>query len=72
LIRALQLNPCILLLDEPTAALDPETTQQFETLIQQWFQPGQGQPSRALIWTSHDPAQVERMTTQQLNLAEYI
>ncbi|MGL6135768.1 MAG: ABC transporter ATP-binding protein, partial [Planktothrix sp.] len=33
LIRGLQLDPLVLLLDEPTASLDPRTTQQVESLI---------------------------------------
>ncbi|MGC1331876.1 ABC transporter ATP-binding protein [Pseudomonas sp.] len=61
LVRALQLNPQVLLLDEPTAALDPASARQVEDLVDAWFNPG-----RALIWVSHDPAQAERVSNRQL------
>ena len=64
-LRSLQLSPQILLLDEPTASLDHTATQQVEALITQWQQSG---PNRACIWTSHDPVQIERVTTRQLAL----
>jgi putative ABC transport system ATP-binding protein len=60
LVRALQLNPRVLLLDEPTAALDPASARQVEDLVDAWFDPG-----RALIWVSHDPAQAERVSDRQ-------
>ncbi len=60
LVRALQLNPQVLLLDEPTAALDPASARQVEDLVDAWFS-----PERALIWVSHDPAQAERVSNRQ-------
>ncbi|MEO0534018.1 MAG: ATP-binding cassette domain-containing protein [Cyanobacteria bacterium P01_A01_bin.123] len=69
LLRALQLNPQVLLLDEPTASLDPETTTQVEALLNHWLQAA---PDRACIWTSHDPNQIDRVTSKQLNLQQFI
>lgn len=63
LVRALQLNPQVLLLDEPTAALDPESARQVEALVDAWFDGG-----RALIWVSHDPAQAQRVSNRQLEM----
>jgi putative ABC transport system ATP-binding protein len=59
LLRAIQLGPTILLLDEPTASLDSHTMQAIEQLIDRWFgeQPGE----RALIWISHDSEQARRV-----------
>jgi putative ABC transport system ATP-binding protein len=68
LLRALQLDPQVLLLDEPTASLDAATTRQVEALIGQWLQ----QPNRACILTSHDANQINRVTTHQLHLKEFI
>ncbi|MEM0979163.1 MAG: ATP-binding cassette domain-containing protein [Cyanobacteria bacterium P01_H01_bin.58] len=65
-LRSLQLAPQVLLLDEPTASLDNTATQQLETLISQWQQTDS---PKACIWTSHDPAQIERVTTCQLALS---
>jgi putative ABC transport system ATP-binding protein len=64
-LRAFLCAPAVLLLDEPTASLDAHTEQQFEHLIDLWQQED---PSRAYFWTSHDPAQLERMTHRRLTL----
>ena len=64
-LRALQLSPSLLLFDEPTASLDRETESGLETLIHSWQVEDE---QRAYFWTSHDPAQLERMTNQQLLL----
>lgn len=66
LLRALQLGPQVLLLDEPTANLDARRTSQIETLLNSWLET---HAEAALLWTSHDAAQIERMTTRQFDLA---
>jgi putative ABC transport system ATP-binding protein len=57
LVRALLLEPEILLLDEPTAHLDAETTERVEWMILKWVDAG----DRAALWTSHDRAQIDRV-----------
>ncbi|HTH61563.1 MAG TPA: ATP-binding cassette domain-containing protein [Paraburkholderia sp.] len=64
LVRVLQLDPDVLLLDEPTASLDPGTARAIEALVAGWFE--RGADARATIWVSHDPAQAARVGTRQL------
>lgn len=54
--RALLQKPNLVLLDEPTANLDPNTTEQVEDLIRQFDQQGVN-----VIFTSHQLAQVQRI-----------
>ena len=58
--RAILQKPNLVLLDEPTANLDPNTTDQVEEIIRQFKIQGSD-----VIFTSHQLAQVQR-------LAEYI
>ncbi len=58
LVRAMQLDPTILLLDEPTAALDGPAATAVEQLIDGWLAQS---AERAMIWVSHDEAQAQRV-----------
>lgn len=64
-LRALQLSPLVLLLDEPTASLDVATANCLEALVADWQKQD---PQRAYLWTSHDPAQLQRITNRQIRL----
>jgi putative ABC transport system ATP-binding protein len=64
LLRALQLDPDVLLLDEPTASLDAATTSRVEALVEAWLAGGE----RACLLTSHDAAQIERFCPRRLAL----
>jgi ABC-type multidrug transport system ATPase subunit len=56
LLRAVLQRPRFLLLDEPTAALDPHSRDQVEALLQRLKGEGMG-----LLLVSHDPAQAARL-----------
>jgi putative ABC transport system ATP-binding protein len=66
LVRALLLEPSVLLLDEPTASLDLATATAVEQVIASWLDERAG--SRAYVWVSHDSGQVERMTGRQIKV----
>ncbi|MCR6632514.1 MAG: ABC transporter ATP-binding protein [Magnetospirillum sp.] len=61
LLRALERRPRVLLLDEPTAALDHASTLAAEALLAEWR--GEGM---AVLWVSHDPAQAARVGSRTL------
>lgn len=54
--RALSLAPKVLLLDEPTAALDPQATEFVETIMRQQMTTGV-----SIILVTHDEAQAHRI-----------
>ncbi len=61
LLRILQLEPQVLLLDEPTAAMDARTRAVAESVLLEWFQT---EPARrAWVLVSHDPDQRKRLCT---------
>ncbi len=64
LLRLLAGRPRALLLDEPTASLDPKNTRRAERLIAQYRR-----DERApVLWVSHDPRQMKRVCDRRLHL----
>jgi UDP-glucose/iron transport system ATP-binding protein len=64
LLRLLANEPNVLLLDEPTASLDPKNTRGAEQLIAQ-YRRKHGAP---ILWVSHDPRQIKRVCDRHLRL----
>lgn len=67
LLRALGINPHVLLLDEPTAALDAAATAALERLLDNWL--AENRDQRAILWVSHDGVQTARVADRILKIA---
>ena len=61
LVRALIMRPKVLLLDEPTAALDDASKAAVESLISSRIEAGV-----AVLWVTHDEAQAKRIARRRL------
>lgn len=66
LVRALLIEPAILLLDEPTASLDPKNAALVERTLRAWVDETPKQ--RALVCVSHDAAFVTSLTERRLRV----
>ncbi|MBL1376704.1 ATP-binding cassette domain-containing protein [Zobellella sp. CGMCC 1.18722] len=64
LLRAWSRQPRALLLDEPTANLDPALTERTEAWIRHWAR----QAGLPVIWISHDPAQIARVADRHYRI----
>ncbi|WP_234981099.1 ABC transporter ATP-binding protein [Desulfopila aestuarii] len=67
LIRALVPEPIVLLLDEPSSALDATHTNSLEELLAELRQ----SKELGIVWVSHDPAQLRRVANRIFTLEEH-
>lgn len=65
LLRLLAGQPRVLLLDEPTASLDPQNTRRVERILTRYRETRHA----ALLWISHDPGQIRRIAQRHWRLA---
>jgi ABC-type iron transport system FetAB ATPase subunit len=66
IVRALLTRPRVLLLDEPTASLDPTTTLAVEALVARRLHDGM-----TLVLVTHDAAQAGRMANVRLHMQDH-
>lgn len=64
LLRLLANRPTVLLLDEPTANLDPDSTVRVENLVRRYLD----QTPATSLWVSHDSAQIGRIGSRCLRM----
>jgi len=62
--RAWALRPQVLLLDEPTASLDPHAKREVEALMHEFSQ----EPGMTLVFASHNLGQVKRLASRVVYL----
>jgi putative ABC transport system ATP-binding protein len=66
LIRVLQLRPEVLLLDEPTSAMDPKSAETVESLITMLC----NETGIAYLWITHDDRQARRVGKNRLEFRD--
>ena len=64
-VRMLLLAPAVMLLDEPTAALDDEAARYVEAILAKRLGGG-----AAMLLVTHDPAQADRLAHRRMRLAD--
>ncbi len=69
LVRALQLQPLVLLMDEPTASLDTESTRRLEQVVMRWYR-DESDARRAFVLVTHDSDLIERMTDRIIHIRD--
>jgi len=65
LLRLLANRPRVLLLDEPTANLDPDNTRRLEEVITEYRR----ENAAAVVWVSHDSEQIRRVANRCFELS---
>ena len=64
LLRLLANRPRVLLLDEPTANLDPDNIRRVEQLVKEYL----AEQQAACLWVTHTRDQIARIADRELDL----
>lgn len=67
LARLLMIDPCLLLLDEPTANLDVESGRRIVERVKEWIGEKNG---RAALWVAHEPSIIRRLEGTPLRMTK--
>ena len=70
LARAWAKKPALLLLDEPTASLDPPAKREIEALVHQMIQTQSASLPNTLVFASHNLGQVKRWASRVIYLEQ--
>lgn len=65
LVRGIMTDPQVLLLDEPTAALDPKSAEALAAKLQEWVSTGR----RGIIAVAHDKEMIQMLPGEEMSLA---
>ena len=68
LARAWARQPDVLLLDEPTASLDPHAKREVESLVHEWVATADPVQPVTLVFSSHNLGQVKRLASRVVYL----
>ncbi|MEM7164254.1 MAG: ATP-binding cassette domain-containing protein [Planctomycetota bacterium] len=66
LLRTLSVQPRVLLLDEPTASLDPDSVERVEQLVDAYRR----EHGAGVVWVSHDAAQRQRVASRSYVMSD--
>jgi len=64
--RLLAQQPKVLLLDEPTASLDPDSVKLVESLVIDYA----NKFNASVLWVSHDTSQIKRLSQREFKIKE--